>query len=341
MGRNDSCFVDALSFIRKSLVFFITLLFVGVSFYNISFAQAQKGEEEEEIMTYKVDFWLPPTIRNHYSYNERTEVTRVYSDSSVFTYSRELTYFYNVKAPNPRNEGFTTLEITLDSMKYKFKKGEYEYSYNSQGSEPANFKLTDCLANVVPLGNFFTITYSPYGNVSKLEGEELEEFLQSSVIDKKDAFEPIDYFVWKDGLSNERLIHIADFKKIHYPHFEIAEDSAFISPIVFQLNHINIRDTVDMTFEDISGGYMTFGGSFSGVKYFNDKVRFEGIDNYMVDVEAVDAKGTVETILTPRGTPEETTLLVDMDVTGKVKMEVFTEKVVSAMKWELLGQWEY
>lgn len=341
MGRYDSRFMDALSNIRNIILCFaIALLFTFITTSN-SISQEDNDEDKEEVMTYRVDFFIPPTIRNHYSYNEKTEVLRTYSDSSTFSYSRDITYFFDVKEPSVPKDGFTTLEISLDSVHYKFTKGDFEYFYNSQSIEPGNFKIYDYLSNIVPMGQFFTMTYSPYGNISNIEGEELEFFLQNSIIDKKDAFEPIDYFLWKDGLSDNRLIHISDFKKVHYPNYRLAEDSTFISPIEFQLNHINIKDTVKMTFEDISAGYMTFGGSLSDVEFDNDQIHVEGIDNYLVNIKDVNAKGTIETILSPRGTPEETTLIVEMLINAEVKVEKFSEKVNSTMKWELLGQWEY
>jgi hypothetical protein len=339
MGWNDSRFVDALS-IKKSLALFLgAVLIFGIAFTKNTSAQSD-NEDKKEVITYKVDFWIPPTIRNHYSYKETTDVTRTYSDGTVMNFAREVTYFFDLKAPNPKSDGFIDLNISLDSMHYSFTKGDYSYSFNSQGDMPGNFGLHDYTANAVALGRFYTLTYSPYGNISKLEGEELEEF-RESIVRKKEHFKSMDYYLWTVGANDPRLIHISDIKKIYYPGFRISEDSTFQTPLYLQLNHIDMQDTVEMTLNEVSGGTMYFSGNIEDAEYFTKQARFEGIPDQLVDIDNVKAQGTISTELTPRGTPEKTEIDIIMEVEAKVKREVFTEVVKSKMTWQLLGQWEY
>lgn len=338
MGWNDSRFVDALSHFKL-----IALLFLlSVTFFSTQdiIAQPAKGEEGKKVITYKIDCFFPVTIRNHYSYSEKTEVTRIYSDDSEIKFSRELTFFFDVKAPGQSRDGFTILDISIDSMHYKYIKDNLTYEYNSQNSIPGNFKIMDFLATIVPLGKFFFLTYSPYGNVSKIEGEELLYFI-NSLKKKEKSMDPINKYIWMEGVSTNRLKHITDMKKINYPSYAIAEDSTFITPLTFQLNHINIQDTVEMKFESVSNGYMKFIGKIGDVETTTKQARFEDIDDNFVEIIDLKANGIITTELAPRGTPEETIIDLNIQVKGKIKKEIFIEKVKTKMKWQLLGQWQY
>jgi len=339
MGWNDSRIMDAV-FIKKAVVYvFAAIFMLTISFPNILTAQ-EDDKENEKVLTYKINFWIPPLARNHYSFTEKSDITRTYSDGSVLTYSREVTFFFDLKAPNPENDGFLTLDISIDSMLYKYTKGDYIYSYNSQGDLPGNFELKDFTANIASLSRFFEVTYSPYGNVSKLEGEDLSEYIDK-LEKRKDSFNPVDYYLWSQGASSPRLIQIIDMKKIQYPEIRIAEDSSFKSPVYIQLNHIDLQDTLDITLDKVSSGMMYLSGSFNDPKSFTKETHFEDINDQLVEVQNVAAKGTVSIELTPRGTPEKTEIDMTMEVKGKIKREVFSEVVKSKMIWQLLGQWEY
>jgi hypothetical protein len=256
------------------------------------------------------------------------------------TYSREVTFFYDVKAPDPKKDGFLTLDISIDSMHYKYTKGDYTYSYNSQGELPGKFSLKDFTANIASLSRYFEMTYSPYGNVSKLEGEALSEYVES-LEKKKESFKPVDYFLWSQGAATNRLIQITDMKKILYPEFRLAEDSSFKSPVHIRLNHIDLLDTLDVTLTEVSSGMMYLNGYFNDPELLTKEAYFEDINDELVEIRNVTANGTIVAELTPRGTPEKTEIDMTMEVQGKIKREAFTEVVKSKMIWQLLGQWEY
>ncbi len=338
MGWNDSGIVDALS-IKKSIAFVAASLFLlGIFFVPV--ASAQSDSDKEKVMTYKVDYWFPPTVRNHYSYTEKSDITRTYSDGSVMTFSREIVFFFDMKAPNQKNEGFTDMDVSIDSAHYKYTKADYTYSYNTQGEAPGNFNILDFMATIAPLAKFYTMTYSPYGNISKLEGEALQIF-RNKLVERKDSYNQIDHYIWTEGTSNARLIHISDVKKIDYPNYRIAEDSTFLSPLFLQINHIDLQDTVEMTLDEVSSGYMYFSGDIEDVEYFTKKARFEGIEDQLLEIADVKANGKIFTELSPRGTPEKTEIELNMEVKAKIKRDSFTEQVKTKLIWELLGQWEY
>jgi len=339
MGWNDSRIMDAL-FNKKTISIFLGITIIFTLAYSQSLNAFVDKENKEDIMTYRVDFWMPPTVRHHYSYTEKSDISRTYSDGSVMTYSREVTFFFDVKAPNPEKDGFLTLNISIDSMHYKYVKGDYTYSYNSQGDLPGNFGLQDYTANAVSLSKFFNVTYSPYGNISKLEGEELEMH-RESIKNKKDSFKPVDYYLWSVGAASPRLIQITDMKKIQYPAFRLAEDSTFKSPLFIQLNHIDLKDTVEMTLNEVSSGMMYFSGNFNNPEMLTRTARFEDITDQLVEIDNVKAKGRIASELTPRGTPDKTEIDITMEVSGKINREIFSEVVKSKMVWQLLGQWEY
>jgi hypothetical protein len=337
MGWNDTRIVDAV-FIKKAIAYICAAVFM-LSISLPTNLPAQQ-DEKKEIMTYRMNFWIPPLVRNHYSFTEQSDINRTYSDGSVMTYSREVTFFYDEKAPDPEKDGFLTLDISIDSMHYKYTKGDYTYSYNSQGVLPGKFSLKDFTANIASLSRFFQMTYSPYGNVSKLEGDALSEYVQS-IENKKDAFDPVDHFLWLQGASTSRLMQIADMKKIQYPEYRLAEDSSFKSPIYIQLNHIDMLDTLEVTLTEVSSGMMYLSGYFNDPEFFTKTAYFEDINDELVEIQNVKANGTIEQELTPRGTPEKTEIDMTMEVKAKIKREVFSEVVKSKMTWQLLGQWDY
>ena len=200
------------------------------------------------------DSW---NIYRTYKLNEATEISRTYSDNSVKTYKRDDEIYFTLTYRNPPSHGFFKVDVSVDSMIYKFTEGEatIEFNSNSDQNKPIHFK--DLEAWGVPVGRAFEMTYSSYKDVAKLEGEDLE-WLRNYINEQgKGIVDTLTNFIWLQGISEERLTYITDLYKVYIPDKWIPKDSVWTSPFDYQINGIPFQDTVFAKVSDATSGFFT------------------------------------------------------------------------------------
>ena len=342
MGRNDISrmgYFSAFTLLQKiAVLFFFAGLLVSSNLINaFSQDEAKKGDGPPQ---YLLTWGIPATITNVYKMTETTNVWRQFSDSTVKQYKREYTYYFSLKAPNPTDKGFLTIEVSTDSLFYKFTEGTAVYEFDSQADNPGAVNFEDLKAISVPLGKNFDMIFSPYGDVAEVKGEKLDWFRNYVTEQGKGYLDSASNFLWLDGISKERLQYICDVKKILLPKEPVFKDSTWVSPFGFQLESINFSDTVKAKITQIIEGYKTIVVKSDNLKSVPGNTRFYGIKGQLLPVENATGRGTFTISLTPKGTIRRAEGDFSVELTSKVRRDVFKERITTNVVWELVTQFK-
>lgn len=326
MGRNV---FGSLGIISLSLICFLC-------FSGFLFSQSSKKKDD---LSYSLKMKFPVNISNVYKMKEITNVKRSFSDSTNKEYTRDLTWYFTQKVSSSSKDGFTVVEVVIDSVEYKFKEGEAEFKFNSQGDDPGVLTFEDVQSTTVPLGKSYEMTYNPYWEVSKIEGENLE-WLRNYVLKDGKVLDTLKKILWLDGISIERLSHITDIKKLTFPVGPVEPDSVWRSPFTIQLDGINFYDTLKTNIPKHTSGFQYIDGTTDKIFAQKNPTRFYGIKNTLVSIDSCKGKGTYSLTITPRGSIRTATADFNVEILARVNKETFKETIVTKINWELIGQFK-
>jgi hypothetical protein len=345
MGWNDVS--------RLVNILFFRILYKGIK-YNMklsaiifliiviaSSAFSQEAAKSEAPPEYLLKFKPPNGIRHVYKYHDSTSVTRYLSDSSVKKYTREITFYFNFKMPESPKEGFMEFDVSIDSMHYKFTEGEAVFEFDSQADNPGSMSFEDLISYMVPLGKEYNMTYSPYGEVAKIEGEKIDNLLDLINQQKGAKMDPLRAFVWTDGVSKERLQFITDVKKVNFPLEPVQKDSLWTSPFNIQFENMNFYDTLTSKISKISNGYISIECKSGNLRAIPKAGKFYGIKTQLVEIKECKGTGNYNIIMHPKGFISESEAIFTLTIGANVKKDYFREKIDSRIKWELLKQFQY
>ncbi len=293
-------------------------------------------------------YLLKPVFRVHNYYNyilyDTSEVVRIYKDSSTVKYTRNMIYYLTLVQPDPPVDGFSRVEVSIDSIYYRFQEGQKVYEFSSiENSNPNVFKFEDFQTYSIPMSMEFTIVYSPYGEVAKIEGERLLE--KRRYIDTLKATIPdsIWYFNWVDGLSDSRLKQIADVIKITFPINPVYKDSIWSSPIELQIDGINVIDTLDLKCTGFFNNKYSIEGVFKNPSLEWKKTKFYGIKTLSFPHKIARGQGVFKQILSAAGLVQSLNINLDLEIFVGEKSEniLFTEKIKKNLKWEMVKSFKF
>src|SRR3989339_566858 len=292
---------------KKIIILCLAICLLSFSIYA---DDTQKGKitndnKKEEIVKYKPKVIYHTNAYRLYKMTETTNIHRIYSDSSTKDFKREVSYYMTLTIFNKPENGFQTLKIVIDSMLYKLSEGDKVIEFNSQAEQMKPIRLKDLEVMSVPLNRQFDMTYSPYGEVAKIESPDIEEAID--FIKEGDAKygtknkDELKNLIWFDGLSDARLKHITDLQKIIFSQEGMAKDSLWRSPFTIQIDGKDFIDTVNSRIAEYNNG------------------------NYIIETN-------------PRGIISNVEAEFVIESNCKVRFEPFYERVQSKMVWEYLGQ---
>ncbi len=345
MGRNDIGSMGPVLFFKKVnitiLIFFIS--FAGFNIYSLS-AQT-KGEDtkkkKEKALEYRLQANFPLKMYFNYKLTESTKVWRQFSDSSVIEYEREVTYYFTHFAPNPPDDGFQQVRVIFDSLRYKFKEGDAVFEFDSQAEELPASSFIDLTATTVPMGRSFEMFYSPYGDVAKIEGKDID-WLLNFLRESAGAFpDTVSAYIWYHGISDPHLQNIADIQKGSLPSGFIAEDSTWESRFNIELDGIKFRDTLKSEIIENKAGFITVKGEIDSLMPLPEQYRLYGIKNSLVNIDAGRGKGSYMIELTPRRAINLAKAEFYAEVVARVKRSKFKQKIHTKMTWELINQFKF
>ncbi|MFH1049889.1 MAG: hypothetical protein V1779_03040 [bacterium] len=321
---------------RKTNLFSIVLMIVFSLTNLYSQEDAVKGEKKEEIPMYGLrvvhktgTFFTTKII-------EVTNIHRILPDQSTKDYSREITYYLTLKVPSSAEGGFQTLVVTVDSLAYKFKEGETVFEFNTMDMQGNALRFKDLNSKTVPIGREFEMIYSPYGEVAKIQGADIDETLDY-VREKGEGYlSDVEMYIWVNGLSKEHLAYLADMKKIILPQEKVAKDSLWYSPISLELNGYSFNDTLAFRIVNYNAGAYTLEGESLNILPLN-KDSFTYNISGLVKVTGVTGEGKAKMQLKATGRVES--LETDYNVNAKIQVgeQYVIEQIKSNIKWELIN----
>jgi len=345
MGRNDFSSMVCLSIFNllkktgktRFLLFVMVLLFINVF---ASIAQQPAAQKGDEVIKFKPIVRFPNAIANVYRFTDTTEVERTMSDDSKIKYTRYLTFFMSLTQQNPAKDGFSTVEVAIDSLRYYYKEGNAIVQFDSQDERYAGMNKDDLKTESVPLSKAFDMIYSPYGEVAKIQGEKLDfyyDYLSQNVSAMKDS---VDMFIWVEGASKLRLQHIADVRKILFPLEAVEIDSTWETPFRIQLENISFIDTMTAKISSVKNSITTISATTKSINFIPKNYRFNGIKSNLLPIEKCTGKGSFELQLTQRGVINRAMAEFNVELTVPVKKDYFKQKINSRIYWELMGQFK-
>jgi len=309
------------------------MLCIGGSAY----AQKSGTESSSSGRAYRLQALYRAGVAQSYEITEQTTVERTHSDSSKKTYDRTITYFTTIRCIESM-DGISKLVVNIDSLRYRFTAEGKMIQYDSQEDiTPKNF--ADLNNYIGPLNRPYTITVSPYGEVSGLEGEQIQ-FWRDYLAENSEGLDSVIYLIWSQSLDEENLYQYGDLQKRVIPGLRIEQDSSWDLNLSLRVDGVVYSGSTQATFSDYSGGMYSL--------TVNDTIPVvEGQKIHVYDVPYITtvAEGTAivdHTVkLSATGTIQDVTSAVSAWFRGRVVNEVFTQKITSTTSWKLTGQYQW
>lgn len=339
MGWNDISFMGSVSLKRKSVLILLAVL-ISMQFTAFSQKHSDDAQKGPEVLKYRPVHLFPKNVQNVYKYTDSSEVTRTFTDGTSTSYSRSVTFFFTVKQPGPTEKGFTVVETSIDSVRYWFKEKKAEITWDSQDEMAGGINLPDLKAQTVPLGKYFDMTYSPYGEVAKIEGEKLDEYFDYINKYGKEMTDTVEVFLWKDGASLARLAQITNVRKILFLEEAIEKDSLWKTPLTIQFENINCFDSVEAKITRVQNGETRIEALAKSIRTLPGNYRFYGIKDRLLSVKSTSGGGIYTLDITPRGTIRRAEGSFEIEMLVPIKSDSFTQKIKNHCVWELMGQFK-
>lgn len=325
----------------KKHFYYIFALLLAVNVAGTFAQEAAKPAEEKPKVRYKLIGKYPLNIANVYKMTEKVDVKRTLPDGNVKKYSRELTYYFTLVAPNAPVKGFVTLLGTVDSLIYKFKDDAGEISYNSQDEEAwPPLKYQDYEQSSVLLGKDFEMTYSPYGEITEFGGESLFEKRASLADPRTGPQDSLRKFIWLNALGNDMLEFYFDVQKNVLPDVAASADTTWKAPFYWQTEGYRLIDTVDVTFEKATSREFVIKGTATNLRGIRAMMH-PYLVPLAVEPESGEGVGSYTLTLNPQGGVLRG--VGDFNINGsyKLKNDIVKEEIRSNVEWELLDMYRW
>lgn len=331
MGWNDT----------RKLVFILLLPFLIP--HTLVFSQVRKGLDAKPLPP---AFTIKGSLRTkiYYSYvlTDTTKVSRVYADSSILKYERITKYFLTIIQPDNPEKGFTKIDVSVDSMHYYFNNGNERYEFTSiEGATPKVLNFEDFKAISIPMSRNFTIVYSPYGEVAKVEGEQIT-FDRNYITEiSSKTTDSILIHNWTDWLSDFSLHHIGNIFKIIYPKLPVYKDSIWETTMDIRIENLNLTDTIEAKITGFINNTYTIEGKLKNYYVHPKKIKYYKINNLSLKTEVASIYGTFTQELTPAGVVKFVDIQSNLQRNTFEEKLIFLENISSHAKWELINQYTF
>jgi len=302
---------------------------------GVAFAQ-QPGAAPSN-REYRLQALYRAGVAQNYEMVEQTTVERTHSDSSKKTYSRSVKYFVATRCIESQ-DGVSRLVVNIDSLIYNFKGEGAEISYDSQKDiTPKVFP--DLNSYIGPLNRTFELTVSPYGEVSKVSGEQID-FWRDYLEQNANDLDTLLYTIWMQSLERENLLQYGDIQRRVIPGKRKAVDSTWMHDLSLRIDGVNYGGKVTSRLAEFSGGVYTLITKDTIRAGKNQTAHVYGIPSV---TQVLDGGAVVDNtlMLTSSGTINEVTCLVSAWMRARIHSEVFTQRITSTTLWKLTGQYQW
>lgn len=305
-----------------------------------SFSQKEKSIDEKEKKQEVLDFKIAPKFLTNVYYKyiltDTTTVSRIFKTGDTIRFQRYITYYYTIEAPAMPENGFITLSVSLDSLSYDYSDGNKKVHYYTQDDEGVPpYNLKDFTQISCPNGLNFDITYSPYFEVAKIDGENLIDRRQYISSPETGIRDSIQKFIWFKGLSDDFLSSFADPLKNILPINRVAIDSSWVKPYKFYINNVLYIDTAITTLKDFDTKTFTMIADLKNLKTEEKQILTFGIEDFVNVDSATLGKGQIKVELTARGVIQSTEINTKINQVLSYKNQKFNQIVDTKLKYFL------
>lgn len=275
-------------------------------------------------------------IAQNYAVTETTNAVRTHSDGSKKTYTRAVTYMMTVRCLESLN-GTSTLAVNIDSLTYVFAADGAQITYDSQNDiTPKNFG--DLNNYMGPMNRTFEITVGPYGEITKLAGEQVD-YWRDYLKESAPSMDPVTALIWNQSLEPENLLHYGDLQKRVVPGLRVYVDSAFGHQFTVRTDGVVYTGPARSRLTDYSSGFYTI-STKDTIAANEQPIHVYGVP-YISRLK--DGKAVVDhtVTITSQGTINAISSKVDAWFRAAAENEVYTQAVTSITEWKLVGQYQW
>lgn len=304
-----------------------------------SFAQTQKSAADTLVPLHVIH--RAGNLHN-YVFTEKTLIHRKHSDSSEKNFEREVTYYISHVAPKPSENGFTTVQVLVDSMTYRFREGTFIIEYNSMRDATPNLKFLDLQYATVPLNRSFDMTVSSYGDIAEVKGEQIDWLRNYVTVEGKDIMAPIQKFIWLDGISDNNLKHFGDITKGIIPNSNTGRNSTWSHPVSLRINNIDFSGDVQANIASAQDGIFKIEAAADSLQVSTStkETRLYGITDlvHLKPSSKASTKFSIELDGSNVRRVEADCMAV---LDANVKNENFRDTISTKLSWTLTGQTQW
>lgn len=320
------------------MTFPTALAALGLFVLVASSARAQKaGATAPSFREYRLQASYRAGIAQNYEVSEKTTVQRVHSDSSIRSYQREVLTYVTVRCIESM-DNISRLVVTADSLVYKFTTGPSVIDYDSQ-KDAAPKAFPDLNNYVGALNRSYELTYSPYGEVTKVSGDQIDfwrEYIQTNVGDLDTLISTI----WLQALSDENLLHLGDMQKQIVPGSKRAIDSSWKHNFRLRVDGVVYEGKARSTFKSYEGGVFTIVTQDTLPARTRWPLHvFEIPDLVQLHEGQAVVNSTLQ--LSTTGILNGIDANITASFRGQVGKESFTQNVTSTQSWKLVRQFQW
>lgn len=298
---------------------------IAVIIFASNFATADDDVEKGQCI---LTFSMPFGVVTNYKVTDISSTTRINQDSSVASWADTTIYYLTRIVKNPPQDGFQFATITVDSVLY--------FAGPTKG---ISVEKSQSVRNTCLDGKTADLTYSPYGEIAKIEGKELE-WVRNYVEEGRDDISEVSYFDWQQCLSDSRIAYIFDMKKILIPQGLIPTDTIWTCPIEFYSGGTRYSDTVACKIVKLDQKEYNISTSSLFVNNIDHNSHFYGIEK-LGTINSAKGTGSINITLSRRGSVSKTSLEYMISTENTAGNMKFKEKIHSQIQWEVLRSFKY
>ncbi len=300
-------------------------------------AQTKTSAQPPVFREYRLQAGYRAGVAQSYEVSEKTSIERIHSDSSRRNYQREVLTYMTVRCVE-NVDNVSRVIVTSDSIIYKFTAGPSIISYDSQ-KDLAPKAFPDLNNYLGTLNRSFEITYSPYGEITKISGDQVDfwkDYIQQNVSDLDTLISTI----WLQSLSNENLAQLGDIQKRIIPGTKKVIDSSWKHPLAYRVDGVVYEGKARSTFKSYEGGVFTIATQDSLPVRTSWPVHVLEIPDL---VTCLDGQAIVNStlMLSTAGILNGLEAEIQARFRGQVGKEIFTQSVTSTQSWKLIKQYQW
>lgn len=303
----------------------------------VLYAQSKPSAQPPVFKEFRLQAAYRAGVAQSYEVREKTFIERRHSDSSLRNYEREVLTYMTVRCVESV-DNVARVIVTADSIIYKFTAGPSIISYDSQ-RDRAPKAFPDLNNYLGTLNRSFEITYSPYGEITKISGEQVDfwkDYIQQNVSDLDTLISTI----WLQSLSNENLAQLGDIQKRIVPGTKKTLDSSWKHPLAYRIDGVMYEGNARSTFKSYEGGVFTIATQDTIPVRTSQPLHVLEIPDL---VTCLDGQAVVNSTLTlsTAGILNGLDAEIKARFRGRVGNEIFTQSVTTTQSWKLVKQYQW